>query len=89
MESKDLFSNFQDVQGRYSAHAHLAQIISFLGPPDEDCIGSRNLRQVSSEPKTLDLSGGCVRTFFNTSMANFLMIMVRFEKRGLLKSLLC
>lgn len=33
MEDADLFSNLQDEDGQYNAHAHLAQMVSVFGPP--------------------------------------------------------
>jgi hypothetical protein len=33
MEGKELFTDIEDGQGYYSAHAHLAQMIALLGPP--------------------------------------------------------
>lgn len=40
MQGNDLFENdyMSDADGNYDAHAHLAQMISYLGPPPKELV---------------------------------------------------
>ena len=40
MQGNDLFENdyMSDTDGNYDAHAHLAQMISYLGPPPKELV---------------------------------------------------
>jgi hypothetical protein len=60
MQGSDLFEreHMCDDSGNYDAHSHLAQIISYLGPPPQELVKrERELRHIEAEQPVINPRG--------------------------------
>jgi hypothetical protein len=65
MQGGDLFESkyMRDKEGEYNAHAHLAQMISYLGPPPRELVKSeQECRVVEAEEDVINPQGKPCKT---------------------------
>lgn len=65
MQGTDLFETeyLQDQNGNYDAHAHLARIISYLGPPPRELVElERQRRHIEAEHPVINFQGKACKT---------------------------
>lgn len=58
LENRDLFSQVHDQEGKYSAAAHLAEMIALLGPPPKELLDrERDGRRWNFAPAITNAAG--------------------------------